>query len=218
MFKNLVILLTLFMGAQLFAADVLLKAGANNSWFANEGGTSETKPAVGIGVHFPGDDSYKTKFGIDVLYVGQKLVLKDITWPSSFDPIDDCDITSGNMYIHYHYLKLPLYFDSILFHKNSLSIVMNIGLIYSFTLGSSSDADYFQNDIYDCEYDYELINSDVDPAYPIEAMIGTGFNYKRVGFNLIYTYTLSKTKWLVGLKIRDQIHSIRLMMNWYLKQ
>ncbi len=212
--KQLFVLIVILAFRPTLSTDLLLKAGTNYSWFANEGGTSEAKPAVGIGVQFPLDESQVIKLGVDVLYVGQKLILKDKSWPASSFPVDDCDLRSGNLYIYYNYLRLPLYINSTLFHKDNYSIEMDIGVDFSLSLGSKSDADYFEYDGNDCEYDYERVSGDSDPAYPIDMMVGVGFRYREIGYNLIYAYTLSKTKWLIGLKIQDQIHSIRMQLTW----
>jgi|GEM_PF-3753898 len=218
MTRTLVTLCCLFMALQTFAADVLIKAGGNYSWFDTEGGSSDIMPAFGVSVQFPLDESQKIYLGIDAIYVGQKMILKDKSWPSSLFPIDKCKLTSGNLYIDYRYIKFPLYFSTTVFYKNKLSLAMEMGLSYAFSLGSKSDADYFDHDGGNCEHDYERVTADSDPAYPTEIMIGPEICYKRLGLCLIYSYTLSKTDRLIGLKIQDHIHSIRLMLNWYVKK
>ena len=49
MIRTLITLFCLFISVPSFAVGVMIKAGANNSWFAAEGGSSEFKPALGIG-------------------------------------------------------------------------------------------------------------------------------------------------------------------------
>jgi hypothetical protein len=216
MFKNLIILITLFMCAQLFAADVLLKAGANNSWFANEGGTSETKPAVGIGVQFPLNNSQKLKLGVDALYVGQKMNLENKSWQG--DPFRDCGATIGSLHLHYLYFKLPINLTVNMYKLHHFNYYLSIGISVNFTLKSKSSSEGYHYEDEWCDFDYPAFYSDRQPHYPSEFVIGTGVRYRTFGIELLYNYSIGKTEFLYGLKIQDHIHSIRLMMNWYLKQ
>ena len=218
MLKKLIVLISIFTSAQVFAVDVLVKAGANNSWFANEGGTSETMPAYGIGVQFPLDETHKASWCIDVLYVGQKMVLKDRSWPASSPMFDECRATIGDLYLHYHYLKLPVYLNRVVYQSRNISTSLNFGLSINLTLESSSGAGNRRHKDGFCDYDYDRVESDVQPRYPIEFIIGTGFFYKKVGLDVLYSYTLGKTEFLYSLTIQDNVHSIRMMLSWHLKK
>jgi len=216
--KQFVLLFLIFAFKPTLSADFLLKAGANYSWFATEGGTSETMPAYGIGFQFPLDESHKASWCVDVLYVGQKMILKDKSWPANSPMFDECRATIGDLYLHYHYLKLPVYLNRVVYQSRKISASLNAGLSINLTLESNSGVGNRRHKDGFCDYDYERVESDVQPRYPAEFIIGTGFYYKNIGLDVLYSYTLGKTKFLYGLKIQDNIHSIRMMLSWNLKK
>ncbi len=216
MFKNLIVLITLFMCAQLFSADVLLKAGANNSWFANEGGISETKPAFGIGVHFPLNKSNKIKLGVDALYVGQKLNLEDKSWQA--DPFRDCGATFGDLFFHYHYFKLPIYISTSMYQSRNISIHPSIGLGINLLLVSRSSGGNRHYEEYICDFDYSQSMAGDKPLLTKNVLIGFDCIYKSIGLSFFYSYSLNKTKHMYSLKIQDYVHSMRMMLIWYIKQ
>ena len=213
MLNKLIILINLIPFSHVFAADMLIKAGINNSWFASEGGKSEAKPAVGIGVQFPLDESNRIKLGIDAVYVGQKMILKDKSWQANSPSVDECGTTFGDLYLHYHYLKIPVFLNSIVYQTEKLAANISVGISFNLTLASSSHGGNrrFEQDY--CDYDYQRVSSDTHPGYPTEFVIGTGFFNKTIGLTLCYSYTLGKTDFLYGLKIQDNIHSFRIMLS-----
>ena len=214
--KQLILLFFILAFKPTLSADFLLKAGANYSWFATEGGTSETMPAYGFGVQFPLDDSRLVKFGIDAMYVGQKMILKGKTWQAN--SFEECGATSGELYLEYYYLKLPVYLTATAYHSRYMAFNLQIGVCINLTLASKSDAANrrYKDDF--CDYDYERVESDVKPGYPAEFIIGTGFYYKYWGLDLLYSYTLGKTEFLYGLNIQDSVHSLRMTLCWYMKK
>ena len=214
MLKKAVFLTSILAVTQIFAADVLIKAGANNSWFATEGGTSETKPAVGIGMQFPLDESKVIKLGVDVLYVGQKMILKDRTIPGSLVSDNDCDVYSCDLHLNYHYLNVPVYLNSIVFQRSNTTVIFTCGIGLKYVIGNDSATKNYSFNLETCNYDYERVWTDGHPSHPIEMMVGGGFSYKYLGIELLYHYTIGKTESLYGLKIQDHIHSIRLMLFW----
>ena len=217
MLKRSIILISLFTLSHAFAADVLIKAGANNSWFANEGGTSVIKPAAGIGVRFSFDESQEIKLGVDVLYVGQKMILKGKSWKENTTPGVECEVTIGDLYLHYHYFKVPIYLDAVVYQTQNITATFNVGLSINLTLASSSDGENYRFVEDYCDYDYKRVNFERQPKYPSELIVGAGIAYKKIGLDLHYSSTLGKTEFLNGLSIQDNIHSFRIMLSWYLK-
>ena len=218
MLKKLIILTSVFTITQVFAVDVLIKAGANNSWFANEGGTSETKPAAGIGVQFPLDEARKVKLGVDVLYVAENMILEDRSLPYSTFSFKDCEVYTSDLHLYYHYLQLPVYLNLVVFQQHNLMAAFTFGLGLKFNIGSDSSTENYNFDIERCDYDYERVMTDGLPWHPAEVIIGASIAYKSLGTELVYHYTLGKTESLYGLKIQDHIHSIRLMIVWRLNK
>ena len=214
MLKKAVFLTSILAVTQIFAADVLIKAGANKSWFATEGGTSEAKPAVGIGVQFPLNEAKNIKLGIDITFVDEIMILRDRSRPYSVFTVDNCEVYSSDLLLHYQYIHIPIYFNSVIFQHHNFMVALIGGLGIKLVTGNNSSAKNYNFDIETCEYDYERVWTDAPPFHPPEAIIGTEFSYKSYGVELIFHYTLSKTKSLYGLKIQDHIHSIRLMLFW----
>lgn len=212
MLKRLLILISIFAWSQLFAADVLLKIGANNSWFANEGGTSETTPAIGVGVQFPIHKSQNIKLGADAMYVGQKMNLLNKSWPDG--PSSDHGATIGDLYLYYHYLKMPLYIGTILYRSNDILVNCSIGVGMSLLITSSSDGGNYRYEVNHYDYDYRRTSERDQPRFQREIIAGVGFVYKSLGLDALYSYTFDKTKYLRGLTIRDNILSFRLMLTW----
>ena len=213
--KQLILLFFILAFKPTLSADFLLKAGANYSWFATEGGTSETMPAYGFGVQFPLDDSRLVKFGIDVIYVGQKMILKDKSWLEDTMPDVECEATLGDLYLHYHYLKLPVYLSAAVYQTQNISANFDVGLCINLTLASSSYGDNYRFEEDYCDYDYQRVSFERQPKYPCEFIFSTGIACKTIGLNLLYSYTLGKTEFLNGLTIQDHIHSFRMMLIWY---
>lgn len=209
MVRTLITLFCLFASVQSFAGEVMIKVGVNNSWFATEDGSSEIMPAFGIGVQFPLDESQKVKLGFDALYVEQKMILKDKSWQAHAPFIDECGATFGDLHLHYHYLKIPIYLQTIVYQKRNFFSTINAGASINFTLKSSSRGKNRRYEEGYCNYDYRRIESDRQPKYPVELVLGSELGYKAIGLEILYSYTFGKTEFLYGLEIQDHIHSIR---------
>ena len=214
MTRTLITLFCLFASVQSFAANVMMKVGVNNSWFASEGGENEKKPVYGFGILFTINDSSRTKIGIDILYVQQKMILNDISWQAHSPLVPNtCGAKIGDFHLHYHYLKMPVYFRTSLVQHQGISAHLKYGLSLNWTLDSTSKAkrsEYFPDM---CAYDYKRVEMDRQPRYPIELVLGGSFGYKVIEIEAIYTLTLSKTEFMSVLDIQDRIHSIQIMMN-----
>ena len=214
MTRTLITLFCLFSSLQSFAADVVMKIGVNNSWFATEGGNSEIMPAFGFGVQLPLDSSQRIKLGFDAFFVEQKMVLINKTRPKNQFSVDECEVLSSDLYIHYDYIHFPVYLNSTLLETTKLGFNFMFGVGLKLKVKNSSDAKNY-NFINTCRYDYDRsTNGDTDML--TEAISGIGIRYKKMGSELVYHHTLSKTKSLYGFKIKDHIQSIKWIISIYL--
>lgn len=135
-------------------------------------------PAFGFGVQLPIDESDKINWAINALYVEQKMILKDKSWQAHAPFIDECGATFGDLSLHYHYLKIPLYLRATLYQEQDFFATINAGASVNFTLKSSSRGKNRQYKDGYCDYDYQRIESDRQPKYPIELVFGSKVGYR----------------------------------------
>lgn len=218
MLKKAAFLISIFVVTQIFAADVLIKAGANNSWFSKESETSETKMAYGVGLQFPTDESQKILIGVDALYVEEKMTLLNKIVPKNMAPIDECDNYSLDIILHYQYFHVPIYLNAVVFQRENFKASFLLGFGLKLRVGNSSYSENYRFDLETCDTDYRRTGRERDPMHPTEIIIGSGISYKRFGAELMYQHTLKKTESLAFVTIQDHIESIRLMLTWRLKK
>ena len=146
------------------------------------------------------------------------MILKDKSWPANVDLYGECEAMIGDLYLHYHYLKLPVYLNAVIYRSRNIFANLGVGLSINLTLKSTSNGEDFRTKYDFCDYDYQRVEAERNPRYPAEIIVGTSFFYKNVGLDLLYSYTLGKTEFLYGLSIHDKIHSIQMMFSWRLKK
>lgn len=194
--------------------------GINQSQFRNESCEAKIGYSGGIGIDFYPIESFGAFLGSSLLYENRRILARDRTWPSSFDPEYASWIVNGDIDANISYLEIPFSVGYTINLRKEYAISIITSYSYLVPLSKhtriknersiplSSD----ERGIYD--FDYVHVDENF-LSWSKNYGFGFRFSCKRYALSINYSHALTVTKGMSVLSIQDKIDSIKMSFFYF---
>lgn len=199
--------------SNLFAADFYIKLGSNWSELPSEDSESVPGLCAGFGITHWGTTSNGVFSSVELLYIRKNILLRQRTWPGGLEP-EISDVEVGDIPIDISYLELPCKIGYN-FGLNNADCSLNLFAGGSFSIALAYHSKIQSHTIFlppeeKGKFDFDYLRcSQNTQILAFNYLGGVAFAFKKVRFEIAYSFGVTELKCLRGLTISDQINSVQ---------